>query len=265
MKGQIATCGANVRIPHICTDEQIQELAHDIGVKKPRDAAYLEADALDRIERLSNDFIHIGVALALLKRISPQGQAFCRGSGGRNTFANTYRDTIVGDDQPFDPRPWTSAAGDKPIVLFGADHYKTRLPDGGRFICWDKSCGQGPTVSFCDAEFAWTNRRNPRSIVRHFWMGAMRAADEIEGKMMKLHVIQKPVSVMSWCLDHARVGLGKWVLDPYMGSGSTGVACILTGRRFIGVEIDRKNYETACARIERAWTRIQAGENVETA
>lgn len=161
----------------------------------------------------------------------------------------TYTGTIIGDDQPFDPSPWVKHGGDHPIVLFGADHYKTSLPDGGRFICWDKSCGQGNAAQFVDAEFAWTNRRNPRAIYRHFWMGAMRAGKHANEK--RHHVSQKPVELMAWCMEHARVGIGKTVLDPYMGSGSTGIACLMTGRKFVGVEIDPGIFEVACARIER--------------
>ena len=57
---------------------------------------------------------------------------------------------------------------------------------------------------------------------------------------------------MRWCLETARIGLGKTVLDPYMGSGSTGVACMTTGRKFIGIEIDPDYFEIACRRIEAA-------------
>jgi len=157
---------------------------------------------------------------------------------------NTKR--IHGDDKPFDPAPWVDAQGDNAIVLFGADHYKTRLPEGGRFMVWDKSCGQGAAAAFCDAEFMWTNRKNPRSIYRHFWMGATRVADTKK----KLHVSQKPVALMMWCIETARIGVGKTILDPYMGSGSTGVAALRSGRKFIGCEIDAENFEIACERIQ---------------
>jgi hypothetical protein len=152
-------------------------------------------------------------------------------------------------------------AGLKPIVLFGADHYKCRLPEGGRFICWDKSCGQGPAASFADAEFAWTNRKNARSIFRHFWMGATRTGQGSSAHEKKWHVSQKPVELMAWCLEHARIGLDKVVLDPYMGSGSTGVACLQTGRKFIGVEIDADNFANAVQRISEQWRRMGADDH----
>lgn len=186
----------------------------------------------------------------------PYGIGFQRG-GGRGVYAPAYTGKIIGDDAPFDPAPWLEHAGNKPVVLFGADHFKTRLPEGGRFICWDKSCGQGPAATFSDAEFAWTNRRNPRSIFRHFWAGAMRSDDGFDSKTKgRAHVSQKPVNLMAWCIEHARIGLDKVVLDPYMGAGSTGVAALLSGRRFVGVEIDPGHFATACARIEEAARRM---------
>jgi len=173
---------------------------------------------------------------------------------------------IHGDDKPFDPSPWIehfhlAKKQSRPILLFGADHYLTRLPEGGRFVCWDKSCGHGAAASFCDAEFMWTNRKNPRSIVRHLWMGIVRAGEGAPKRgESRPHPSAKPVEVMAWCLEHVRVGLGKTVLDPYMGSGSTGVACMNTGRKFIGCEIDRDYFDIACKRIEAAQQQLKLFE-----
>jgi len=65
----------------------------------------------------------------------------------------------------------------------------------------------------------------------------------------RLHVSQKPVELMQWLIETVRVRVGRTVLDPYMGSGSTGVACLRTGRKFIGIEIDPGHFETARARL----------------
>lgn len=64
------------------------------------------------------------------------------------------------------------------------------------------------------------------------------------------HPYQKPLAVMNWLVAKVR-GDGV-VLDPFMGSGTTGVACVTQGRRFIGVERDPAYYELACQRIEDA-------------
>jgi len=192
----------------------------------------------------------------------PYGIGFKRGVSGHGIKAAVKTCPIIGDDVPFSPAPWTGVCGDKKaIVLFGADHFKTRLPEGGRFICWDKSCGQGPAASFCDAEFAWTNRKNARSIFRHFWAGVTRSDDGFDSKTTgRHHVSQKPVNLMAWCIEHARIGVDKVVLDPYMGSGSTGVAALMSGRKFVGVEIDPAHFEIARQRIEKAWAMMQGAE-----
>jgi DNA modification methylase len=56
---------------------------------------------------------------------------------------------------------------------------------------------------------------------------------------------------MEWCLDKVKAKRGETVLDPYTGSGTTGVACIRTGRRFIGIEIEEKYCAIAADRLRR--------------
>ena len=106
---------------------------------------------------------------------------------------------------------------------------------------------------FADAEFIWANRRNARCVFRHFWMGATRAGrDYSTPTTRKKHASQKPVELMQWLIESCRIGLDKVICDPYMGSGSTGVAAILCGRRFVGIEIDEQYIETAIERIKEA-------------
>ncbi len=212
---------------------------------------------------IGNATLYLGDCLEILPSIRkqvdaivsdpPYGIGYVHGSTGRGPFSPTQNTApIIGDDLPFDPAPWIALAGDSPILLWGADHYKTRLPESGRLLCWDKSCGQGAADSFVDAEYAWTNRKNARCIYRHFWKGATRSGEGNSGAEKRAHPSQKPVELMRWCLETARIGLGKVVLDPYMGSGTTGVACVTSGRKFIGIEIDPDYFEIACQRIEKA-------------
>jgi len=71
------------------------------------------------------------------------------------------------------------------------------------------------------------------------------------------HPTQKPLEVMIWSLrqlpNDARV-----ILDPYMGSGTTGVACTRTGRRFVGIEIDPQYFEMAKHRIQKQIALVKA-------
>lgn len=64
------------------------------------------------------------------------------------------------------------------------------------------------------------------------------------------HPTQKPLAVMEWCLSF--VPNASTILDPFMGSGTTGVACAKLGRRFIGIEIEEQYFSIACRRIEAA-------------
>jgi DNA modification methylase len=72
-------------------------------------------------------------------------------------------------------------------------------------------------------------------------------------KETRYHPTQKPVRVMQWCAEKTNGS----VLDPFMGSGTTGVACMNLGRKFIGIEIEPKYYEIACERIENAQRQLR--------
>ena len=65
------------------------------------------------------------------------------------------------------------------------------------------------------------------------------------------HPCPKPLAAMLWAVNRASM-IGVTVLDPFMGSGTTGVACVKLGRRFIGIEIDPTYFDIACRRIEAA-------------
>ncbi len=66
------------------------------------------------------------------------------------------------------------------------------------------------------------------------------------------HPHQKPLPLLKGMVAHS-TNVGDTVLDPFMGSGSTGVACALMGRKFIGIELDERYFDMACKRIEDAY------------
>jgi site-specific DNA-methyltransferase (adenine-specific)/modification methylase len=169
--------------------------------------------------------------------------------------ANRERAPIVGDDRPFDPAPWLAHC--HKIALMGADHFSTRLPQG-RWLAWDKHLGIGPDANFSDAEFAWVRGGNPRrNMYRHLWSGGLMIDKSKEGmpggQMSKrAHVSQKPIGLMRHLIQSLKLRPGSVILDPYMGSGSTGCAALQLGHKFVGVEIEERHFNTACDRIERA-------------
>lgn len=165
--------------------------------------------------------------------------------GGNRSRAAVATDwpAVVGDDRPFDPSPWIEY---QPCVLWGANHYASRLPDAPSWLVWDKRDGTTSDDN-ADCETAWTNTGKAARLFRHLWRGMIKASERDD---TRCHPTQKPVALMAWCMDTVKVERGALVLDPYCGSGTTGVACIRTGRRFIGVEIDPTHYATACKRID---------------
>lgn len=161
---------------------------------------------------------------------------------------NTY-EPIHGDDKPFDPAPWLSAA--PTVVLWGAHKFADRLPRGG-WLVWDK-VPNGKVRDQGDGEAAWINRDQPLRIFRLLWDGVCvgsAARHEVTAGQQRHHPAQKPEALMRWVLQ--RAGKPPLTVDPYMGGGSTGVACMQMGLRFIGIEIDRRYFDIACQRIENA-------------
>lgn len=167
------------------------------------------------------------------------------GAGKLRSAGGPARDwpAIVGDDQPFDPGPLLAFPK---VILFGANHFASRLPDASRWIVWDKREG-GRSDDNADCELIWTNLKGPARLYRQLWRGLCCRGEE-NGKK-RLHATQKPVGVMDFCLGLADLPHGSVVLDPYMGSGTSGVAAMRRGLRFIGIECDPTYFETACARM----------------
>ncbi len=151
---------------------------------------------------------------------------------------------IVGDLEPFDPSPFLFA----PCLFFGADHFAGRLPAGGVMHVWDKECGRtNRDDSFSDAELFWTSAPGKRRVVRYMWKGLQVEEPLLDQK--REHPTQKPVAVMVRCIEMMPDGV---VCDPFMGSGTTGVAAVSLGRHFTGIEIEPKYFDIACRRISEA-------------
>lgn len=128
-------------------------------------------------------------------------------------------------------------------IIFGGNYYA--LPPTSCWLIWDKLNGDN---DFADCEMAWTNLPKAIRRIRYLWNGMLKAPGETRGD----HPTQKPVGVMSWCLQQLPSGVSV-ILDPFMGSGTTGIACVKAGRAFIGIEKDQQHFDIACRRIEEAY------------
>lgn len=132
-------------------------------------------------------------------------------------------------------------------VIFGGNYYADKLPASSGWIVWDKMNGAN---DFSDCELAWTSYSRGVRIIRYLWQGMIKAKPE-----QRYHPTQKPLAVMEWVIDNYTKP-DTLILDPYMGSGTTGVACVRLGRDFVGVERDPRYFAVAQERIAQATRQI---------
>ena len=148
-----------------------------------------------------------------------------------------WESTVHGDDKPFDPSPFLEFGE---LILFGCNHYAARLPVGTTLV-WIKRFDDGFGSFLSDAELAWMKGGHGVYCYRDTSMAGEART--------RTHPTQKPVPLMEWCIGRTK---SQSILDPFMGSGTTGVAAIRLNRRFIGIEIDHGYFAIAKARIEQA-------------
>ena len=148
--------------------------------------------------------------------------AVSRGLGGKSW-----------DDAPAD----LSALPDVPQIIWGGNYFD--LPPTRAPLVWDKN---NAGRDFADFEMAWTNLD---MVARRMVLRPMN----MDGG--KVHPTQKPVALMEWCLGF--LPDAQNILDPFMGSGTTLVACAKLGRKGIGIELEPDYFEIACRRVEEAY------------
>lgn len=210
---------------------------------------------MSRIETIGDATLYLGDCREILPELGrvdavvtdpPYGINYRYHGGGQGAggpWLTKKSKAIIGDAKPFDPRPWLAY----PCVLFGADYYFKYLPSSGTWHAWDKRCNICPPRSQSDIELIWCSKPGPKRVCYHMWDGMVRAS---EVGMPREHPTQKPISVMQWCIQLCPGA--KIILDPFMGSGTTGVAAIKLGRKFIGIEIEQAYFDIACRRISEA-------------
>ena len=152
------------------------------------------------------------------------------GSWGKK-FDGKYTDwDAKAPDDFFIPR-------DLPAIVWDGNYMA--LPPSRCWLVWYK---RDAVRTMADCELAWTNFDANARVFD--WTIAATNAERVG------HPTQKPIALMEWCI--AQAGNPQTILDPFMGSGTTGVACMNLGRSFIGIERERKYFDIACRRIEDA-------------
>ena len=178
---------------------------------------------------------------------------------GLNAAVSSANDVIVGDESTDVRDAALALAKADAGVWFGSP--KCPKPPGVHItLVWDK----GPFVGMGDLAFPWKLTHEEIYILgnKSMWEGKreesvlrtpalypnLPAANATRGENME-HPTQKPLALMARLMLKLRAAL---ILDPFMGSGSTGVCAVQLGRQFIGIERERKYFDIACERIARA-------------
>lgn len=134
----------------------------------------------------------------------------------------------------------------KNAIIFGGNYFCDMLPPSTHWIFWDKKGDIQFHNPFADGELIYTTFRKPVKRIVFIQQGFIN-----DSKDKRYHPTQKPSELVQILLEKYTLD-GDTILDPFMGSGSTGVACVNTGRNFIGIELNENYYNIAKQRIEGA-------------
>jgi len=213
------------------------ELMQLPGVKRAR--------VIGRCELLQGDCLEIMPGLGKVDAVltdPPYGIGYGRAGGFSASHGwGKWREQVEWDAERPAPEIFAKILEiSKEQIIWGGNYFADLLPPSMRWLAWDK--GQRD-FSLSDMELAWTSQQKA---VRVFTYGRGKAVQD--GKQ---HPTQKPVALMQWCLGF--LPNADTILDPFMGSGTTLVACAKLGRRGIGIELDPDYLDIACKRVEEAY------------
>lgn len=229
----------------------------DLVVRRGRDVPD-GGGGVSRVEIIGNATLYLGDCRDILPTLQdiaafltdpPFGIGYASGyatdalwAGGR-TIANDH-DTTARDEA-------VALFGDRPALVFGSRR-RPETPGAKMVLIWDK----GPALGMGDLSLPWKPTTEEIHVVGRGFVGARDKGAVIYhppvqsmAKNGRLHPNEKPVGLLRILLQSLPAGL---TCDPFMGSGSTGVACMLEHRPFIGFEIVPEYFDIACKRIEDA-------------
>ena len=203
------------------------------------------------------DYIECGDCLELMKEIPdksidlivtdpPYGKKADKGTNGFGTSKNRrYQggwDNQRPDKQVFDEMFRIS----KNLIIFGANYFCDMLPFSNHWIFWDKKGDISFKNPFADGELIYTTFTSPIKKVVFKQQGFIT-----DSKDKRYHPTQKPSELIQMLIEQYSKE-GDIVLDPFLGSGTTAVACVNTNRHYIGFEKEPKYYDIACKRLDEA-------------
>ena len=152
----------------------------------------------------------------------------------------------IRDNDSWEQKDWDNKTPKKELIdlivehgniafIWGGNYF--HLPPSSGWLVWRKPEAE-TGFSLADVELCWSNKN---------FAARCKTMPRRDGNQ---HPTQKPVDLMKWCIDMA--GNPQTIFDPFMGSGTTGVAAVQMGRSFIGIEREKSYFDIACERIEKA-------------
>ena len=208
-----------------------------------------------RVETIGPATLYLGDCRDILQALAPVdlvltdppygiGEAAGKNkSRGLMAVSKDYGDDQWDNEPPPDDLIDAIRAKGRYQIMFGGNYFT--LPPSSCWLVWDKDNG---STDFADCELAWTNLPQAVRRLKFRWQGMLQ--ENMGAKELREHPTQKPVPVMRWALGQAK-GV-QTVLDPFMGSGTTGVACVEMDKTFVGIEREAKYFDIACKRIALA-------------
>ena len=212
---------------------------------------------MTRIERIGDATLYLGDCREILPTLGkvdavvtdpPYGIDYGKrmkgkGDGNGGLDANRWKDygSFTWDESRPSRETFDAIRSAAPKqIIWGGNYFTDYLPPTMQWLVWDK-CQRD--FSLADFEVAWSSQSAASRIFDYSRPEALRDGRE--------HPTQKPVALMEWCLGF--LPNARTILDPFMGSGTTGVACAKLDRAFIGIEREPTYFDIACRRIEEAY------------
>ena len=157
-----------------------------------------------------------------------------------------WKEIGIGTDKQRIEKPYFDIMREvsKEQIIFGGNYYTDYLPPSSCWIVWDKVNGEN---DFADCEIAWCSHKSAVRLFRYMWNGMLQG--NMKHREKRIHPTQKPLPLIEWLLNKYTKE-GDLILDPFMGSGTTAVACHKLKRHYICFELDKEYFNLASERLE---------------